>query len=112
MYFHNLGFDFSYLINDFYIVRNPIIKDNQLFEVTCKVGDVEISFRDSYKLLPMKLKDIPAFCGNKDIEKEVYPYELNTCVNLFDNFGECLYNNITNIKKREIIWQNCIWLGY
>lgn len=112
IYFHNLGFDFSYLINDFYIIRDPVIKDNQLFEVTCKVGDIDVSFRDSYKLLPMKLMDIPAFCGSWEFEKEVYPYELNTLVNLIDNMGECNYSDIADEKKWIIIKENCKWLNF
>lgn len=112
VYFHNLSFDFSYLINDFYVCDNPVIKDNQLFEVSCIVGSTKVSFWDSLKILPMKLANIPEFCGNKDYEKEVYPYELNTIKTFFEHNGECWYIDISDDKKWTIIKQNCIKLGY
>lgn len=111
VYFHNLGFDFSYLINDVFMVGTPIIKDNQLFQINCNLCGLNVIFRDSYKILPMKLADVPKFAGINNFEKEVYPYYLNTWDILFDQNdninGEVRYDQIVDENDRNHIKMVC-----
>jgi hypothetical protein len=75
IYFHNLKFDGNFI--SYYILseRKDIELDSliggqgQWYSLTLKKGNINVTFQDSLKLIPSKVKDIPKAFGLKDIEK-------------------------------------------
>lgn len=55
----------------------------------------------------MKLEDIPAFCGDLSLWKELYPYKLNTRENIIDRNG---FVRIDEIEDEEI-WKHVEEVG-
>lgn len=82
LYFHNMKFDISFLLNDLVSVLAakpcPVTKDNVIYQVSfnVKVGEVKkrLIIRDSYRMIGMQLSRFPRAFGI-EAEKEWLPYE-------------------------------------
>ena len=109
LYFHNAGFDLSFLINAFILGGSPIIKDGQFYsaDIYTNIKKIKINVRDSLKLLTMWLSEMPQFLGIDELEKEIYPYYLNTYENIVKNRGIVTYDKIQDIHERDHIIQKC-----
>ena len=85
VYFHNLKYDFTFLLKHLEKV-NPVKKENRFYSARGKYGKgwgkMCLEFRDTLPLLQMSLKAAGrSFLSEKkqrNIKKEVFPYELYT----------------------------------
>lgn len=73
VYFHNLRYDWSCLI-EHVVVRSLIEKDGTLYEAIIVHRGIQIVLRDSYKLIPMPLSGFPEMFGLESV-KEVMPHK-------------------------------------
>ena len=98
IYFHNLRYDFSFLLEHLYDVEQ-IKKGNTLYSVKgtyrsdITYKKIRIDFWDSYPIFQCKLKDAAnqylTLEQKKSIKKEVFPYELYT-YEIFDRWSNGL----------------------
>lgn len=82
VYFHNLKYDWQQIQGYVGRIVKMVEQDNQLFEVTCYYKQKRLTFRDSYKMIPLPLRDFTKVFGLKNIEKDVMPYKLYTKENI------------------------------
>jgi len=81
---HNLSYDGRFLIpalteHDFGIFPgSKILTASGWYENEKSKEIIHFKFKDSYRLLPMKLSAMPKTFGIKNIEKEIMPYTLYT----------------------------------
>ena len=92
IYFHNLSYDITFIINHLSIIDdNPIIKNGRTYSITgqYKVGDELriLVFKDSYAIIPHPLKKFPEMFGLDSGRKEVFPYNYYTSYRSNDMFG-------------------------
>jgi hypothetical protein len=76
VYFHNLKYDWQQIFDKAYI-KSSVEKDNQIYKVVVNYFKKEITFLDSWKLIPNKLSDFKNMFG-LDVSKDVMPYDLYT----------------------------------
>ena len=84
VYFHNLSYDITFIIDHMYVVYdNPIIKQNRTISL---IGQFKVSsnlittiaFKDSYSIIPAPLKRFPIMFHLDSGRKEVFPYDYYT----------------------------------
>jgi hypothetical protein len=99
LYFHNAKYDYNFLINYIYQIRE-IENNNRLIASKFKYKNYNFIIKDSYLIIPMPLRDfseafnIKNYNGEEEeINKEVMPYSL--------------YNK-TRIDKRYIDVNECL----
>lgn len=105
-YAHNCAYDISFLIELLKFTEDSfLMKDGQFYRCQAKTykGNVSLEFRDSYKILPMKLSEIPAFL-KLPTEKEAYDYDLNRAEIFFKKVVQ--YDQV-NPKVCDQIKVNC-----
>jgi len=84
---HNLGYDFRFLMKYLYNINiiekgNSIMSGQACFSNKKARKRITLYFKDSYKIIPMKLSLFASCFNMKNIRKEVMPYELYTAKNL------------------------------
>lgn len=76
VYFHNLGYDFQFIMND---PKTWIIgilkKGGTVYSATVSWYGKRIDFRCSYALIKQPLRKFPDCFGLKELDKEIMPYE-------------------------------------
>jgi hypothetical protein len=91
VYFHNLKYDWQQLQEHLYIM-NECVSDGQYYEIKGKYFGKTLTFRDSYKMISMPLRDFAeSFQLTKT--KEIMPYSLYTENNSLS------YNKLANTLK-------------
>ena len=96
IYFHNLSYDITFLINHLSVIDdNPIIKNGRTYSMTAHYkADNELRilvFKDSYAIIPHPLRKFPEMFGLDSGRKEVFPYNYYTSDrsnNMFGNIDE------------------------
>ena len=71
VYFHNLSYDINFLMK--YGIYSVINRNSTILQGEILYKGVSIKFKDSYGLLPMKLKNI-ALSFKLPVQKEIFPY--------------------------------------
>lgn len=99
IYFHNLGYDIRQILQDDNLQKKiygiNLIEDGKtIYSAEFYYKGVKFTFRDSYKILPFKLSDLPKTLklvtnknGKTKLKKEVIPY-------VYYNDNELLKNNL------------------
>ena len=83
IYFHNLSYDITFIINHLVaIMDNPIIKNGRTYSLM-GITKVEneyrtLLFKDSYAIIPHPLRRFPAMFNLDSGKKEVFPYNYYT----------------------------------
>ena len=72
VYFHNLSYDLNFLMK--FGIYNTINRNSSILQADVHYKGISIRFKDSYGLLPMKLKTI-ALSFKLPVQKEVFPYK-------------------------------------
>jgi hypothetical protein len=89
IYAHNLAmFDVIFLMNTLIKLsdkRSIKNREGVLIEINCKFGNINLTFRDSYLLLPSSLDKLGKAFINED--KKLFPYD-------FVNYSELSYEGI------------------
>lgn len=91
VYFHNLKYDY-HLLEKYLNIKSKVVKDNQLYSVKVIFKTSIIEFRDSYKLIPIKLF---LFKDNFNLPEEYHKKEAIAYTYYTDNNN----NNIVNINE-------------
>ena len=104
IYFHNLSYDITFLINHLTIIySNPIIKNGRTYSLMAKVNfDHELKtllFKDSYAIIPHPLRKFPIMFGLDSGHKEVFPYNYYTSDKTNCMFGDI--NEALQFVKEE-----------
>ncbi len=93
---HNLTYDIQFIIKHpgFYNIK-PLINGGRFVSCGAKFfceqkQSLTINFKDSYRIIPKKLSDIPKMLDIRDVKKEVMFHDL---------FHESNMENITNLDK-------------
>ena len=77
IYFHNLKYDFTFLVNNLVITDFSVEKGNTCYSYTCYYKKKIFKFVDSLKLITKPLRKFPKmFNMGTSIVKEVMPYSL------------------------------------
>lgn len=71
VYFHNLSYDINFLMK--YGIYSVINRNSTILQGEILYKGVSIKFKDSFGLLPMKLKNI-ALSFKLPVQKEIFPY--------------------------------------
>jgi hypothetical protein len=98
VYFHNLKFDFSFIMKMIQLIVHSVEKDSSAYQFTCIHGGVRFIFRDLWKIIPLALKNFTSF--GIDIEKDVMPYDYYTLENYKKKFGD-IEEALKYIEKDE-----------
>lgn len=97
-YFHNLGYDFSFIVKDLYITS--IIKTgSQIKTVKGKYKGKTLVFKDSAAMISEKLAKFQKIF-NIPIKKEIMPYSLYTNETVRDTYVD-INEALTHIKDDE-----------
>lgn len=76
IYFHNLRFDFSFLIDYATTIKSRSIERNgALYKMEMVYNNKNFKFKDSHKLIPMKLKNFNSMFNLRKLYKDVMPYK-------------------------------------
>lgn len=82
-YAHNARYDLSFFNEkDIDISIKSCEKDNKIYSRNIKYNNKHITFKDSFKLIPSKLKLFPSMFKLGNIVKEVFPYNFYSLNNL------------------------------
>ena len=82
-YAHNARYDLSFFNEkDIDISIKSCEKDNKIYSRNIKYNNKHITFKDSFKLIPSKLKLFPSMFKLGNIVKEVFPYNFYSLKNL------------------------------
>lgn len=82
-YAHNARYDLSFFNEkDIDISIKSCEKDNKIYSRNIKYNNKYITFKDSFKLIPSKLKLFPSMFKLGNIVKEVFPYNFYSLKNL------------------------------
>ena len=82
-YAHNVKYDLSFFNEkDIDISIKSCEKDNKIYSRSIKYDNKHFTFKDSYKLIPSKLKLFPSMFKLGNIVKEVFPYNFYSLKNL------------------------------
>lgn len=103
-YSHNIKYDITmFNLNDI-TVKKACEKSSNIYSRTIDYNQKEITFKDSYKILPYKLAELPTKLGlSKDVEKEVFPYDFYNYHNL-TNYADTNFDfNHSNEDSKEIM---------
>lgn len=99
IYFHNLGYDLNFIYE--HVECYNIIKNGQMvYNFKCGYKGKVIEFRDSYALIPSKLRDFSKMFGLGDIKKEIMPYGLYGANDFMDMC--CIDDAFKHISKKDI----------
>jgi hypothetical protein len=75
IYFHNLSYCINFIVNKLDRVSNPIIKNGRTMSLYGVFQRKKFTFKDSYSIIPSKLRDFPKMFKLESGEKEVFPYQ-------------------------------------
>jgi hypothetical protein len=75
IYFHNLSYDINFVVNKLDRVSNPIIKNGRTMSLTGYFKGKKFVFKDSYSIIPSRLKEFPRMFQLESGDKEVFPYQ-------------------------------------
>jgi len=115
---HNCYYDFNFVVEHLYKVRNPIFKGNGL--ISCEATfyynhkRINLKFKDSYKLITMPLRKFGK-CFKLDQKKEIMPYNAYNIRNPIKNsyMKKDEFLSFVNEEDREECFENCIkWKCY
>jgi len=99
IYFHNLGFDFLFLFDKVKVV-SMIKKGSQIKSVLCVYKNKVLTFKDSWSILPNKLKDFNKTLKLGEVfDKEVMPYKFYSHDRVFK---VCPMEDIEKVAKEYI----------
>ena len=112
IYFHNLSYDITFIINHLTsIMNNPIIKNGRTYSLIAIIKEFEVAkiflFKNSYAIKLHPQKRFPIMFGLDSEKKEVFPYNYyssNRTNQMYGNIDEAL----EDIKEedRESFIQN------
>lgn len=117
-YAHNVRYDLSFFNEkDIDITIKSCEKDNKIYSRNIKYNNKYITFKDSFKLIPSKLKLFPSMFKLGNIVKEVFPYNFYSLKNLkkyedkdinidspeYDNIRKELIKSFGNKYKQKYI---------
>lgn len=101
VYYHNLGFDFSFLVKHIRPIRF-IPSGSSIKSLSCNYKGKFITFRDSHAFIASALENF-SLMFNLDVKKEIMPYNLYSEENInkvYVNFEEAL-KYVDDNKKEE-----------
>lgn len=103
VYFHNLKYDWQQIFGNVHIIK-AIEKDGQLYKIKVKYFGKNITFMDSYKMIPEPLRNFSKMF-NLESYKDIMPYEFYTNENIlkFDASIEDALKYIKECDKDEFI---------
>lgn len=109
---HNCYYDFNFVVEHLYKVRNPIFKGNGL--ISCEATfyynhkRINIKFKDSYKLITMPLRDFGK-CFNLEQKKEIMPYNAYNIENplKYRYMKKDKFLSFVKEEDREECFENC-----
>ena len=108
IYYHNLSYDINFIINlldD--IIGTPIIKGSRTMMITGVYKGKMLCFKDTYTIIPSKLKRFPAMFGLKTGPKEVFPYSYYTSDLLAnDNKIGIISEAVKHVEDKETFINN------
>ena len=81
---HNAGYDYKMLLKYLWNIK-IISKGNGLITCSAKFGELSIKIKDTYKLIPMALKEFGQ-CFTLEQSKEIMPYKLYSKENIAKRF--------------------------
>ena len=91
MFIHNLKYDSKFL-DEMFFISSEVSKDNQIYSKTYHFGhylndtNIRVQCRDSLKLLPFKLAELPEMFGLINLSKgEAINYNFHTVKNISTN---------------------------
>lgn len=106
VYFHNLSYDINFLMK--YGIYSVINRNSTILQGEILYRGVSIKFKDSYGLLPMKLKNI-ALSFKLPVQKEIFPYYFYSPERveeaLFENKKYSLERDIYPLEHRLEKWE-------
>jgi hypothetical protein len=107
VYFHNVKYDFHILLPYLNVV-STVEKDNQFYSISIKYKNKKILFKDSYKLLSMKLSD---FNNNFNLPEELnkleaIAYKYYTPHNHNKLCKKSIYKKFLPLDKKKILYDN------
>lgn len=126
MYAHNLKYDLNFIIRSLSRFEMSLTeKDSTIYQYCFTIPspfsikeprvDYKLKLIDSYKMLPMKLEDMPkSILNNMNFNKEIFPYKLLTQETMSKGV---LINDIINYKEwkdpddSHLMLKNCHELG-
>jgi hypothetical protein len=74
IYFHNLSYEISFIVKKLDRVSNPINKNGRTMSLNGVFQGKKFTFKDSYSIIPSKLRDFPRMLKLESGEKEEFPY--------------------------------------
>lgn len=105
IYFHNLSYDINFLMK--YGIYSVVNRNSSILQGEIYYKGISIMFKDSYGLLPMKLKTI-ALSFKLPVQKEIFPYYFYSPERvekaLLDNEKYSLENDVFPIEERYEKW--------
>jgi hypothetical protein len=75
IYFHNLSYDINFIVNKLDRISNPIIKNGRTMSLNGIFKGKKLIFKDSYSIIPSRLKEFPRMFKLESGDKEVFPYQ-------------------------------------
>ena len=105
IYFHNLSYDITFLINHFtFVFSNPIIKNGRTYsmmaKVECERTYKTLLFKDSYAIIPHPFRDFPIMFGLDSGRKEVFPYNYYTYERTNRMYGD-INEALEHVKEED-----------
>ncbi|KKP78372.1 MAG: hypothetical protein UR73_C0001G0012 [candidate division WS6 bacterium GW2011_GWF1_35_23] len=96
IYFHNLGYDFSFIFEKLTDIKSMIKTGTHIKSVDSYFYGRHLYFKDSLSLIPAALRDFPNLFNFQKQRKELFPYEY--------------YNNEENLKNENNNRHTCEYL--
>jgi hypothetical protein len=75
IYFHNLSYDINFIVNKLDRISNPIIKNGRTMSLNGMFKGKKFVFKDSYSIIPSRLKEFPRMFKLESGATEVFSYQ-------------------------------------
>lgn len=100
VYFHNMKYDLSFIVNKVDSVKRSIEKGGVKYQLDVTYKGKNITFRDSYKMISKPLSSFNKMF-KLDVKKEVFPYDAYTSPYIFDNYMMEISLALKHVKDKD-----------
>ena len=102
VYFHNLKYDFTIITPYVTILDDSVQKNNQIYSMVCSYNKKKFEFRDSYKTIPMPLRDFAKSFGLKETKGSCDFEKLNELYHAGQLFDSDFFKDVVKYCELDV----------